>query len=140
MLKKIKNIAITITSVFALGMPALVPAMAHAQNSVKDNLCKGINQATGDDASATTCVAEDEAVNVTPTIKKIIDFLSLLVGAVSVIMIIWGGFKYITSGGDSTKVGSAKSTLLYAIIGIIIVALAQLIVRFVITKSTEGIS
>jgi hypothetical protein len=55
---------------------------------------------------------------------------------VAVIMIIYGGFRYITSGGDSNRVGSAKNTLIYAIIGLIIVALAQLIVHFVL--STTG--
>jgi hypothetical protein len=51
-------------------------------------------------------------------------------------MIIWGGFKYITSGGDSNNVSGAKNTIIYAIIGLVIVALAQLIVHFVISQST----
>jgi hypothetical protein len=51
-------------------------------------------------------------------------------------MIIIGGFRYITSGGDSGSVSSAKNTVLYAIVGLIIVALAQVIVRFVLSKST----
>ena len=54
-------------------------------------------------------------------------------------MIIWGGFKYITSGGAQDKVKGAKDTLLYAIIGLIIVALAQVIVRFVLSN-TPGTS
>jgi hypothetical protein len=49
-------------------------------------------------------------------------------------MIIIGGFKYITSGGDSNNVSSAKNTILYAIIGLIIVALAQTIVRFILGR------
>ena len=47
-------------------------------------------------------------------------------------MIIVSAFKYITSGGDSNKVASAKSSLIYAIIGLVIVGLAQFIVNFVI--------
>jgi len=47
-------------------------------------------------------------------------------------MIIFGGFKYITSGGDAGGVTGAKNTILYAIVGLVIVALAQVIVRFVI--------
>jgi hypothetical protein len=53
-------------------------------------------------------------------------------------MIIYGGFRYITSGGDSGRVGSAKNTLIYAIVGLIIVALAQLIVNFVITQANTN--
>jgi hypothetical protein len=51
-------------------------------------------------------------------------------------MIIYGGFRYITSGGDSGRVGNAKNTLIYAIIGLVIVALAQLIVHFVLNQAT----
>lgn len=66
------------------------------------------------------------------TIKKIINFMSVLVAAIAVIMVIWGGFKYVTSGGDSNNVSSAKSTIIYALVGLVIVALAQFIVQFVL--------
>jgi hypothetical protein len=51
-------------------------------------------------------------------------------------MIIYGGFRYITSGGESGSISSAKNTILYAIIGLIIVALAQFIVKFILAKAT----
>jgi TRAP-type C4-dicarboxylate transport system permease small subunit len=69
----------------------------------------------------------------------VINIISWIVGIVSVVMIIWGGFQYITSGGNDTKVTSAKNTILYAIIGLVIVALAQIIVKFVIGKITSQI-
>jgi hypothetical protein len=49
-------------------------------------------------------------------------------------MIIIGGLKYITSGGDSSNVTGAKNTILYAVVGLVVVAMAQFIVRFVLTK------
>jgi hypothetical protein len=63
--------------------------------------------------------------------------LSIVVGAVSVLMIIYGGFRYITSGGDSGRVGNDKNTLVYAIIGLVIVALAQVIVHFVLGEANN---
>ena len=51
-------------------------------------------------------------------------------------MIIVGGFKYITSGGNDGNVSTAKNTILYAVIGLVIVALAQIIVRYVLGKAT----
>jgi hypothetical protein len=51
-------------------------------------------------------------------------------------MIIVAGFRYITSGGKQESVTGAKNTILYAVIGLIIVALAQIIVRFVLNKAT----
>ena len=57
-----------------------------------------------------------------------------MVGIIGVIMIIVGGFRYITSGGNDQNVASAKNTILYAIIGLVIVALAQLIVKYVLNR------
>ncbi|MDZ7785874.1 MAG: hypothetical protein U5L95_02005 [Candidatus Saccharibacteria bacterium] len=69
-------------------------------------------------------------------IKTVINVFSIVVGVVSVVMIIIGGLKYITSGGDSGNVTGAKNTILYAIIGLVVVALAQIIVRFVLERAT----
>lgn len=54
------------------------------------------------------------------------------VGIVSVVMLIYGGLRYVLSGGDNKKVTDAKNTILYAIIGLIIAILAYAIVNFVI--------
>jgi hypothetical protein len=69
-------------------------------------------------------------------ITNIVNVLSVIVGIVAVIMIIIGGFRYITSGGDSGNVSGAKNTILYAIVGLVIVALAQFIVRYVLNQAT----
>jgi len=64
----------------------------------------------------------------------ITNVILLIVGIVSVIMLIYGGLRYIMSGGDSKKVTDAKNTILYAIIGLIISLLAYAIVNFVLTS------
>lgn len=69
-------------------------------------------------------------------VASVVNLFSVLVGVVSVIMIIYGGFRYIISGGDSSNVTNAKNTILYAIIGLVIVAFAQFIVKFVLAKAT----
>jgi ABC-type Fe3+ transport system permease subunit len=61
-----------------------------------------------------------------------------VIGIVSVVMLIWGGLRYVVSGGDSKKVTDAKNTILYAIIGLIIAILAYAVIRFVINVVTEG--
>ncbi|MFO0781970.1 MAG: pilin [Candidatus Saccharimonadales bacterium] len=66
------------------------------------------------------------------TIKTIVNLLSFVVGAVAVIMIMVGGFRYITSGGGSEGVAAAKSTIIYALVGLVVVALAQVIVQIVL--------
>lgn len=64
--------------------------------------------------------------------RTIVNTLLFIIGAISVIMIIFGGFKYVTSGGDSNGVTSAKNTILYAVIGLIVAVLAFAIIDFVL--------
>jgi len=59
-----------------------------------------------------------------------------IVGALSVIMLIYGGIRYTVSGGDTKQVTDAKNTILYAVVGIIVAILAYAIVNFVIGKLT----
>lgn len=92
-------------------------------------------QAVCDAIGSTDCQTDPTgAKNPDTLIKKGIDVFSAIIGVVAVVMIMVGGFKYITSAGDSSKVSSAKSTIIYAIIGLIIVVLSQTIVKFVISK------
>src|SRR5690606_25355144 len=67
-----------------------------------------------------------------------INIFSMIIGVIAVIMIIIGGLRYITSGGDSAGVNGAKNTILYAIIGLVIVALAQVIVQFVLNRVDQS--
>lgn len=68
-------------------------------------------------------------------ISEIITIFSWVVGAISVIMLIFAGFKYVTSGGDAGKITSAKNTIIYALIGLVVVALSQTLVIFVLKKT-----
>ena len=66
--------------------------------------------------------------------SRITNIVLLIVGLISVIMLVYGGLRYILSGGDSKKVTDAKNTILYAIIGLIISMLAYAIVHFVLNS------
>ncbi|MFZ1249814.1 MAG: pilin [Candidatus Saccharimonadales bacterium] len=75
--------------------------------------------------------------DVNSIITTVIKIFSGVIGVVAVVMIMTAGFKYITSSGDAAKVTSAKNTLLYAIIGLVIAVLAQVIVKFVLHSATK---
>mgnify|MGYP004496626263 CR=1 FL=1 len=62
----------------------------------------------------------------------IVNVLLFLIGAISVIMLIYGGIRYTTSGGNSANVTAAKNTILYAIVGLIIAFLAFAVVNWVL--------
>lgn len=66
--------------------------------------------------------------------SRITNTVLLIVGLISVIMLVYGGLRYILSGGDSKKVTDAKNTILYAIIGLIISMLAYAIVHFILNS------
>lgn len=134
MIKKVKNLLIALASVFAFSAPALVPAAVYAQDVIEEGLCSGAELEIG--AACSDPGGEEAATRVNDLLRDVINIFSVIVGVIAVIMIIVGGLKYITSGGDSGNVSSAKNTIIYALVGLVIVALAQFIVRFVLGKAT----
>lgn len=65
--------------------------------------------------------------------KDFVNIMLFAIGILAVIMIIWGGIRYVLSGGDSTAISAAKKTILYAVVGLVVAILAYAIVNFVIT-------
>ena len=67
-------------------------------------------------------------------VTKPINTLLYIVGVLAVVMVVYGGFTYMTSAGDAAKVHKGKMILIYSVVGLIIAILAYAIVNFVITK------
>lgn len=65
---------------------------------------------------------------------RIINALLFVTAALSVLMIVIGGFRYVVSGGDQGAVTSAKNTILYSIIGLIVSFAGYAIVNFVLSE------
>ena len=131
-----KKLAISLLAslslMFAVALPVAAVDCNAANLSAADALQCGANGASGNN-DATSKTATDSVNNLLSTV---LNLLSVVIGLVAVIMIIVAGFKYITSGGKEDSVKSAKNTILYAIIGIVVVVLAQVIVQFVLNKAT----
>lgn len=124
---KLKKIFIALTLLCSFLGLVLVPVTAFGQS--KDEVCQGI----GLTSSGGGCDSGGGS-SVDNILKLSLNILSVAIGIVAVIMIMLGGFRYVTSGGDSGKISSAKDTILYAIVGLVIVGLAQIIVKFVLSK------
>jgi hypothetical protein len=71
-------------------------------------------------------------------VTTVVNTMLFIVGFLSVIMLIWGGLRYVISGGNATAVTAAKNTILYAIVGLIIAMFAYAIVNFVIGSLSSG--
>ncbi len=106
-----------------LAVLALNVAQAHAIGTIQD----GANSARGADQPLD--LFGDAGV-----FSKISSVLLFIVGAIAVIMIVIGGLRYVISGGDATQVQSAKNTILYALVGIIVAILAYAAVNFVVSS------
>ncbi len=142
MIKKLKKLLATFTLTVMFAVPAMPLGAVHAQTEIENGLnCGASLNASGIGDAGTECAvdAENPGQTVDDIIELVINVFSLIVGVVSVIMIIIGGLKYITSGGDSGNITGAKNTILYAIIGLVVVALAQVVVKFVLQKTGESI-
>lgn len=111
-----------------LGVGGMVPAVASA-DSPSQTVCSSLTNST--DCSTPP---PGGSLSLNKVLGAVIRILSILIGVTAVIMIMVSGFKYITAGGDSSKVTSAKSTLLYAIVGLVVAALAEGLVQFVLVK------
>lgn len=125
-MKRIQTIIASALMLVGIGLtPVLTAPLVGA--SAKEQLCKG---ATGN----TSCTKSGEENDLTAVITNVVNILLFIIGAASVIMIVIGGLRYVTSGGDSGSVNSAKNTILYAIVGLVIAFMAYAIVNFVVTQ------
>jgi len=70
--------------------------------------------------------------DLTKTLQGGINLAIGVIGFIAVVVIIYGGFMYTTSAGDSNKVTKAKNAIMYGIIGLVVAMLAFAIVNFVI--------
>jgi len=132
LIKRFSRSILALVATVNLALPLSVPVLVHAAPDIQGGLCEGVNLEVGAKCDA---ASEEEAKNkVNQTLTLVINIFSLVVGIVAVIMIIVGGLKYITSGGDAGNVTGAKNTIIYAIVGLVVVALAQFIVRFVLGR------
>ncbi len=127
----------SLTMLVFAATPLVLAQAQTGQEQINAGLCAGSNFEISTNPTQTDCSSNDSADKLSGIIHDIVNILSAIVGVAAVIMIIFGGLRYITSGGNDTSVTSAKNTILYAIIGLIIVALAQIIVRFTLNKLTQ---
>ena len=108
-----------------IGVVAVVPGdMAFAQaGQVKE----GIDAIGGEGSPSVDSVLE-----------KAVNAFLLLIGAVAIVMIVYGGFRYVTSAGEASAVSAAKNTILYAVIGLVVALLAYSISDYVLDVFEGG--
>ena len=86
----------------------------------------------------------DEQVNVPraglrEATVRVLNFALTFVGLIAVAMLIYGGFRYLTSAGNEETTKQAKRIILYAIIGIVVILLSAVIVNFLVGSVPQAI-
>ncbi len=80
---------------------------------------------------AENCTEAGKCIDPSALVSNAIQWTVGIVGAVSLIFIVYGGISYTTSYGDQGKLQKARKMITYALIGLVIVALAEIITAFV---------
>ena len=128
MKKMILSALIVACSVFGFSAISVASLPTNVSAQAADNVKKGITTATTADMENKSIADEGGLISI------LINFLLWAVGILSVVMIIFSGFRYITSAGDAAKTKSAQTALTYSIVGLIVAVLAWVIVRMVLRQ------
>jgi len=123
---------------FALLCLILAPASTvHAQ--ILNEVCKGPfpnNEVPSacQDNTIDQGGADNSITGPDGAISKATNIVTLIVGIAAFIVIIVSGLQFILGVGDPAKIANARNALIYALVGIVIAVMAQVIVKFVVNK------
>ena len=133
-----RNFILTLMVVGSLFIIGGSSVGAATLNSIcNDSAVTGSNGAGSNVGSSAYCKdqAKPQATNpVLGTLNLVINILTGIAGLVAVIMIIISGLQMVSSNGNPERISHARNTILYALIGLVIVALARIIILFIMNK------
>ena len=116
-----------ISILVSIGTVFVLPTVVYGISSIQT----GANSAHGD--GQPIALFGDSGI-----FSQISNTLLFVVGALSVVMLIVGGIRYVISGGNTASVTAAKNTVLYAIVGLVVSLLAYASINFVLTTLVSG--
>lgn len=118
---KVLAAVMCLAMVFTVASPVSLPVYADAKDEVKK----------GADMTNSGGSAKQDLPDIITTIINVMLFIA---AALAVIMIIYGGIRYITAHGDEKQVKVAKDTIVYSVAGLIIAILAYALVTFIFDR------
>lgn len=122
-MKKIIATILSLTTVFALGLALVAPLQA---NAILD-----VNKDLGLDKAVDTGLGNQD---IRTTISKVIKTAMSLLGIIAVVIVLIGGFKWMTAGGNDEQVGEAKKWIFSGVIGLAIILSAYALASFIINQ------
>ncbi len=129
MLQKLFRGLLGLTLVAGVSTLLITGAPLAVEATTTSNIKDGVGGVGGNDPG-------NQGSQVTVVIKNVINILLFLIGMIAVIMIVIAGLRFVTANGDSNTISSARNTVLYAVVGIIVAVAAYAIVNFILDQFT----
>lgn len=127
----IKRLLITLASLFLIPLAVTAPAFAQSQqilNNLDEQCAKALDSVVCKERNT----ANNPVSGTSGAVLRITRFIAIVAGVAAVIMIIISGLRFIMSHGDPQTVNGAKNTILYAVIGLVVIIVAQGIITLVV--------
>ena len=127
-LSKFKLSVVLAACLFGFGIAASTPVLA---STASQAVCNGVATAGGG-----TCASDSRAANddISSLLASLINIFSWVVGFLAVLMIIYGGYLFTINAGDAQRTTRARNTIIYALVGLLVVSVAQVLVHFVLNN------
>lgn len=94
----------------------------------------GTGTGTSSGGSDSLCGTDQDSSALPGLMKNVINTALVVLGMIAVVMIVVGGIRYTTSNGDAQQIKSAKDTIMYSVIGVVVAIMAYAIVNFVLAS------
>jgi hypothetical protein len=124
------KLTLILASILTLASVCLSPVSAVDTKNKLSEPCGGLN------INSSLC-PDNNSTKIESKVGEIVSYAIMAIGALSVVFIIIGGFMFASSSGDPEKVKKAKSTILYAIIGLALASTAYIITSLVSTSISQ---
>ena len=119
----------------------LVPSVATAQSiDINKDACKNVRASGSPPSFCKDQVGDSKNIDQNPIygpkgiVTKAVNLLSIVVGVAAVIFIMVAGFRFIVSGDNSQEINQQREYIIYALVALVIVATAQLMVRYILSQ------
>lgn len=97
----------------------------------RNEVCQGVGAAGGGAGCTSTSGRTVESI-----VEVGLRIFQMIIGVIALVFVCIAGLKFITSQGNPQEIASAKGTLIYAAVGIVVVAMSEVIIQFVLNRTT----
>jgi hypothetical protein len=102
--------------------------------SKKEAACNGAGGAWSAHGLETGTCSSSDSRTVNSTLRQVMTILFYVSGSIAILMIIIGGVRYVVSAGDQSAVANAKNTVMYSVIGLVVIMVSAALVSFVLNN------